>query len=131
MGFRKDAYAMCWEVKPVSDVVTNVRLSINRKNRKTGEYEQDFSGYVDFVGSAVSKKALSLTRGSRIRLGDTDVSTTYDKETKKSYMNLKVFSFDEVDSKFNNETDSVQPTETKVNEDKDEVSDVDEAPLPF
>ena len=42
----------------MSDVAK--RLSISKKNRATGEYEQDFSGFVMFVGTACAKKAAAL-----------------------------------------------------------------------
>ena len=38
MGFRKDSYATVWEVKPRSNTMTSVRISINRKDKQTGEY---------------------------------------------------------------------------------------------
>lgn len=44
MGFRTGAYAKVWEVTPMSDTSTKVRLSVSRKNKQTNEYEQDFSG---------------------------------------------------------------------------------------
>lgn len=97
MGFRKDAYASVWSVESISDVNTKCRISISRKNKQSGEYEQDFSGFVSFIGTAVAKKAACLTEGSRIKLGDVDVSTSYNSETKKSYTNFKVFSFELVE----------------------------------
>ena len=54
MGFRTGAYAKVWEVKPFSDTSVRIRLSISRKNKSTGEYEQDFSGYVTAVGTAAA-----------------------------------------------------------------------------
>lgn len=42
MGFRTGAYAKVWEVTPMSDTSTKVRMSISRKNKQSGEYEQDF-----------------------------------------------------------------------------------------
>lgn len=42
MGFRTGAYAKVWEVTPMSDTSTKVRMSVSRKNKQTGEYEQDF-----------------------------------------------------------------------------------------
>ena len=53
MGFRKDTFATVWSVEPTSDTMTKARISISRKNRQTGEYETDFSGFVSFVGSSV------------------------------------------------------------------------------
>lgn len=83
MGFRTGAYAKVWEVTPMSDTSTKVRLSVSRKNKQTNEYEQDFSGFVLAIGTAAAKKAACLKEGERIKLGDVDVTTKYDKEKKR------------------------------------------------
>lgn len=38
MGFRSGAYAKVWDVSPVSDTATKLRVSISRKDKNTGEY---------------------------------------------------------------------------------------------
>lgn len=38
MGFRNGAFAKVWEVTPVSDTSTKLRISISRKNKQTNEY---------------------------------------------------------------------------------------------
>ena len=65
MGFRTGAYAKVWEVTPMSDTSTKVRMSVSRKNKQTGEYEQDFSGFVLCIGTAAARKAMQLHEGSR------------------------------------------------------------------
>ena len=72
---------------------TKVRLSSSRKNKITGEYEQDFSGFCTFIGNAHTK-ASQLKPKDRIRIGECDVSTSYNKETKKEYVNYAVFDFE-------------------------------------
>jgi len=94
MGFRTGAYAKCWSVEPKTDSITRLRISVSKKNKSTGEYEQDFSGFATVFGSAAAKKAAGLKEGDRIKLGDVDVSTTYDKERNKEYINYKIFSFE-------------------------------------
>ena len=94
MGFRKDSFATVWSAEVVSDTLTKVRLSISRKNKQTGEYETDFSGFVSFVGTAAAKKAAALKEKDRIKLGDIDVTNRYDKEKNTTYTNFKVFSFE-------------------------------------
>lgn len=94
MGFRTGSYAKVWTVEPKTETWTKCRISISRKNKNTGEYEQDFSGFVDFYGTAAAHKAAGLNEGDRIKLGDVDVSNTYDKESKVTYTNYKCFSFD-------------------------------------
>lgn len=101
MGFRSQAFCKVWEITPQTDTRTKGRISISRKNRQTGEYETDFSGFVSFLGSAAARKAASLKEGDRIRLGDVDVSNRYDKEKQVTYTNFNIFSFetqDEFDS---------------------------------
>lgn len=98
MGFRTGSYAKVWEVKPVSDKVTELRISISRKAKDSDEYEQDFGGYVRCVGAQCASEAARLAEGARIRLGDTDVTRRWDKEAKKEYTNFTVFSFEDADS---------------------------------
>lgn len=119
MGFRTGTYATVWEVEPISVVNTKMRISISRKNKKTDEYETDFSGYVMCIGTAAAKKAAALKPKDRIKLGDVDVSTYYDSEKKRGYYNFKIFSFDiandnnnaskKVDNKEAEEVDNGEP----------------------
>ncbi len=74
----------------------NVRLSISRKNKDTGEYEDEFSGFCMFIGAAKAK-AERLKERDRIRLGDVDVTRRYDKERQKEYYTFKVFDFEMAD----------------------------------
>lgn len=97
MGFRTGAYATVWQVEPKSDRATKVRISISKKNRDSGEYEQDFSGYVSFVGTANAAAALKLREKDRIKLGDVDVTTFYKADTKTTYTNYACFNFEVVD----------------------------------
>lgn len=94
MGYRTGSYAKVWEVNPRSDTHVSLRISTSRKNKQTGEYEQDFSGYVSALGTAAAKKAASLKEGDRIKLGDVDVVTRYDKDKKVTYTNFNLFSFE-------------------------------------
>lgn len=122
MGFRTGAYAKVWEISPFGDTSTKVRLSISHKNKQTGKYETEFSGFAMFYGAAA--KVSKLGEGSRIKLGDCDVTTRFDKEKNKSYTNFKVFSFEEV------EDGSGGVTETSVDDGEVDV-DVGGKDLPF
>ena len=95
MGFRTGAYATCWSVEPGKGSFTKVRLSVSKKNRETGAYDQDFSGFCTFIGNAHAAAA-TLKERDRIKLGDVDVSSTFDKERGREYINFKVFSFEKV-----------------------------------
>lgn len=121
MGFRSNSYATVWDVETVSDTVTKGRISTSYKNKNTGEYQTDFSRYVSFIGSAAAKKAAELKPKDRIKLGDVDVTSEYDKNKKVEYINCKIFSFDVV-------SDNVQQTTKATEVDSGEVADSD---LPF
>ena len=123
MGFRTGSYAKIWEVTPVNDSSTKLRMSVSRKNKQTGEYEQDFSGYVLCVGTAAAGRALQLHEGSRIKIGDCDVTTRYDEKKKVTYTNYKMFSFSTDDEDEQTQTDAPQPT---VDE-----GEIDDNKLPF
>lgn len=89
-----NSYAKVWDVQPGKGNFTKVRLSVSKKDKQTGEYVQDFSGFCMFIGDAHTKAA-TLKAGDRIKLGDIDVSTTYDKQANKEYVNYKVFSYEQ------------------------------------
>lgn len=124
MGFRTGAFAKIWEVTPMSDTSTKLRMSVSRKNKQSGEYEQDFSGFVLAIGTAAAKKAACLKEGDKIKLGDVDVSTKYDKEKKITYTNFKMFSF-EVDGDSDSSEDTTDP-QPSVDE-----GEIDDSRLPF
>ncbi len=99
MGFRTGAYAKVWEVRVKSPKVTSLRISVSKKNRDTGEYDTDFSGFVSCLGD-VAAQAAKLETGDRIKIGDIDVSTRYVKETNTQYTDFKMYNFEAVnDSK--------------------------------
>lgn len=121
MGFRKDAYATVWSAERVSDVNTKCRISISRKDKETGAYVDDFGGFVNFLGSATANRALSLKAKDRIKLGDVDVRSKYDKEKHTTYYNFSVFSF---------EAENAAKTESRPTVDDGEA-DPDDDCLPF
>lgn len=130
MGFRTGSYATIWSVESASDTRTKARISISRKNKQTGEYDTDFSGFVDFIGTAAAKKALMLKEKDRIRLGDVDVTNNYSKEKGITYTNFKIFSF-ETQSEINGGGgggNSGYDTEPQKNVDSGEI---DDSQLPF
>lgn len=97
MGFRQGGYMTVWSAEPSkTGNTTRVRLSSSRKNKKTDEYEQDFSGFCTFIGDA-HEAAKYLKEKDRIKILECDVGTTYDKEKKMEYVNYKVFGFEMAD----------------------------------
>jgi len=124
MGFRTGAYARIWEIEPKGDTLTRGRISVSVKNKQTGAYDQDFSGYVMFIGTACAKNASKLNEKDVIKIGDCDVSTKYDKEKRTSYTNFKIFSFEEADN-------ARPATKKQVDDGEAEAFDEEDAQLPF
>ena len=124
MGFRKDAWATVWGTEVKSDTNTVVRLSINRKDKNTEEYVQDFGGFVSFVGTATAKQAAKLKEKDRIKLGDVDVSNKYDKEKNVTYTNFKCYNFilGTETTKLDSDSTEPQPTvDEGINEDRPDL----------
>ena len=105
MGFRQGAYARIWSVDDAGKYCTG-NISISRKNKETGEYTVEFNhGYVRFVGEANTLvRSLGLptrdefvrgkNQGVNIKINSCDVTTYYNAESKKSYTNFTIFSFE-------------------------------------
>lgn len=127
MGFSSKKWCTIWSVEPFSASSTKGRISCSRKNRETGEYEDDFSGYVLFVGTAAANKAMQLKEKDRIRLGDVEVKTKYVPEKNITYYNFYVYSFDtsdEVDNADKNVTHASAPEGNAVESFEEIVSGV-------
>lgn len=129
MGFRKDSYATVWEVKKGNGNYTDVRLSTSRKNKQTDAYETDFSGFVRFVGTA-HQNAGNLKERDRIKIGDCEVTNSYNKEKNVTYTNYAVFSFENANS---GNSGQAKPTQTTTKDPSEFVNllDVLEEELPF
>ncbi len=130
MGFRNGAWATCWAVEPKSDTMTTVRLSTSRKERESGEYIQDFSGFVAFVGTKAAKKAANLKVRDRIKLESVEVVTRYVKEQDKSYTNFMCYDFE---VKGDDNSDSPNGGQPSVDEPEfsDIIDDDEQDRLPF
>lgn len=106
MGFKTGAFAKVWEVTPVDDYKTKLKVSISRKDKNDStKYIQDFTGFIICRGSLAAKKAASLRAGaggSRIRIGSSDTTYFYDKDKGRGYTSHLVYSFyTEDDEMFN------------------------------
>lgn len=136
MGFRKDAWASVWSVEEGRGNTMKVRISTSRKNKETDEYEQDFSGFCTFIGNAKAK-AEKLKPKDRIKLGDVDVTTWYNKEKGVEYVTYKVFDFETSNGTGTNEASASTAKKTTKTSKKssglEDVEDgaVDEDNLPF
>lgn len=129
MGFRQGGYMTVWSAEPSkSGNTTRVRLSSSRKNKKTDEYEQDFSGFCTFIGQA-HEMAAHLKEKDRIKILECDVGTTYDKEKKVEYVNYKVFTFEMADGSTPAAGNTTPATKKKAA--LAEEGEIDEDDLPF
>jgi len=54
MGLRDNAYAKIWSAKKNGNIYS-VNMTISRKDKVSGEYKQQFSGFVTFAGEAAKK----------------------------------------------------------------------------
>lgn len=133
MGFRNKAYAKVWDIKPVSNTRTDLRITISRKNQESGEFEEEFAGFVSCYGTAAASKAAKLTKGSRICLGDVDVTNHYDKKNKVTYTNYKVFSFEENGAAESGSAPApnAAPVYTREPQPREYDGEVDDSSLPF
>lgn len=102
MGFREGAYASVLSVQKGRGNYYDVNLSVNKKDKQTGQYFRDFSGFVMFIGSAANEIAKLNGQNfknngfkplARIKLGEVDTSNTYNAETRVTYTHHKVFTF--------------------------------------
>lgn len=133
MGFRKDAWASVWSVEEGRGNTMKVRISTSRKKKDSDEYEQDFSGFCTFIGTA-KVKAEKLKPKDRIKLGDVDVATWYNKEKGMEYVTYKVFDFETSDGSGNSGAATNNDRSAKKSsglEDTAEDGDVEEDNLPF
>lgn len=96
MGFRQGSFAKIWDVER-REKFTKLRISISKKNKQTGQYESDFTGFVALIGKAHQDGA-SLAAGDVIKIGECEVTNRYDKEKQKEYTNFNVYSFEDANS---------------------------------
>lgn len=92
MGFRQGSYAKIWSIEE-HEKFTKVRVSISQKNKQTGQYEPNFTGFLSLIGKA-HQEAASLKEGDSIKIGECEVTNRYDKEKKREYTNFNVYSFE-------------------------------------
>jgi hypothetical protein len=95
MGFRVNTWATVWEVTE-GNYGVNGRISTSRKNKDTGEYTEDFSGFVTFYGAA-AEAAKSLNTRDRIKITACDVTNSYNRDTKETRNYFKIFEFETAD----------------------------------
>lgn len=100
MGFRqadsegRGGFARIWSIEDKGNY-SIAKVSTSKK-RKDGSYETDFQdGFVRLIGSAHEKaQNLNVTdKGVAIQITSCEVTTPYNAETKKGYVNYAIFAF--------------------------------------
>ena len=95
--FSAGSYAKVWEIKRLQDKYADMRISTSHKN-ESGDYEQDFSGFVRLVGKA-RKDAEYVHENDTIKIVRCGVTNKYDKEKKVTYTNFTIFEIEVQDEK--------------------------------
>lgn len=99
--FANGVFAKVWKIYPPNkkeQKFTTVQLSTSQKDKKTGEYSTDFSGYVKLVGDAF-KNSKELEAKDSIKINKCGVTTFYDKVKNENYETFLVFDFSFVNEK--------------------------------
>lgn len=93
MGFRSGSYAKVWRFEDKGNYAV-VEISTSKKNKQTDQYETDFnSKFTRFIGQAHTD-ILALQDGVKIKLGEVEVTNSWNKETKQGYTNFLVYTFE-------------------------------------
>ena len=126
MGFCNGSYAKMWKIEHKSNTWARVNLSVRVKDKDTGEYTTEFSGFVDFFGTANVQHLSRHKEGDRIQLERVDVRTPKDETTGKYYTNYICWSFKEPD-----ETPGGKQTQKPAKQVDDGEPDEQDDDLPF
>lgn len=95
--FGAGSYAKLWEIRDRKEKYTDIRISTSRKNKETGNYEQDFGDFARLVGKA-HEAAEDLNDGDRFKIIKCGVENRYNKEKKVTYYNFVIFEIEPVES---------------------------------
>lgn len=107
MGLRTGGcYAKIWKIDR-KEKYTKVQASISKKDKTTGNYMTNWSGFINFVGQAHTEIA-KFKEGDRIKIEEFEVTTTHDKEKNVTYTNYSAFKISDAN---NNATQSAPAKE--------------------
>ena len=95
--FSAGSYAKIWEVKAINKNYSDIRISTSKKDKETGNYTQDFGGFVRMVGQAHDQMSY-LNEGDRFKIVRCGVENKYDKEKKVTYNNFIIFEVEAADA---------------------------------
>ena len=143
MGFRqadsegRGGFARIWSIDDKGNYSV-AKISTSKKRKDGDGYETDFQdGFVRLIGSAHEKaKALAITeKGVAIQITSCEVTTPYNAETKKGYINYAIFAFNIPEGNDSSSTSSSKKSAAKTIKAKTkkaiEVEDEQEDELPF
>jgi hypothetical protein len=123
MGLRTGGcYAKIWKIER-NERYTKVQASISKKDKATGNYETDWSGFINFVGQAHTEIA-KYKEGDRVKIEEFEVTTSYNKDKKVTYTNYSVF-------KISDAANSISESSSPKKPAPDEMVEVSEDGLPF
>ena len=139
MGVRDGAYVKLWSARE-NDYVITCQATCSRK-RKDGEgYDTTFQGFISFYGDTCKDKirALGLPEESDRNnpvsktvkiVGSPDVTSWYNKETKKGGMNVTVYDVEIPEDNRSAPPAKAQPKKTASKTKSAPVSDDSELPF--
>ncbi len=114
MGFRSGAYSKIWSIEKgngnyyVADMSTSKKMKDRDGNeiQENGKakYETDWSNkFVRLVGTA-AKQAESLKSGDSVKIESCEVTSKYDKDKGKEFVNYVIYAFDNSQNNSSNST---------------------------
>lgn len=138
MGFRqadnenRGGYARVWKIENKGNYSVGQVSTSRKKSGSENEFEVDFQdGYVRFIGAA--HEAISQLdigdKGITIQITSCEVSNKYDNNTKKTYVNYAIFSFNTVDNGGNSSKTTSGKVESKSKKTAEPAEPDDELPF--
>lgn len=140
MGFRqadsegRGGFARVWSVEDKGNY-SICKISTSKKRKDGDGYDTDFQdGFVRFIGSAHEKiKSMNVTdKGVAIQITSCEVTTPYDTEKKKGFVNYAVFAFNEPDGNDSSKKSTAKASKSKTKAKAAPATDEDaDSELPF
>lgn len=130
MGLKVNGRAKVWE-KDVHEKYTDVKVTTSKKDKRTDEWETDFSRKVRFIGHAHTK-ARDLNEKDSIIIKELEYTYKWDNEQKRAYDRVIVWDFDLADASNHADTSSMANEAKVIDADFLAVPDnADSEGLPF
>ena len=120
MGFRDGAYCKLWKLDN-SGKFPQGQISISRKDKDSGEYVDDFSGFVSFIGAAADA-IKKIPTGGRFKIKGCDVSRVWNKEKQREYINFRIYDVEDATNTGTPQTPNQQKTGSATKNHKEDLS---------